>query len=380
MGLSSRLLLIIFIASFNINGNAQKKQNFVVRYINRIINDTTESSKPQFLAYPTLAYAPETSWEFGLSGLFVYYAKGDTTNRLSEVSGFTFFTLQNQYGLLFDNALYSDKNKWFLLGKTKFQSYPLLYHGIGADAPEEHIAQVNGVTTQLKQRVLRKLYSNLYFGAECDFQRLSSVRFISAVTHPFQHPSGHEGSANLSLGAGIIYDNRHNVLNVRHGVYSELAFLHSNKAYGSDFNFSTVITDNRFFYPVNKRDVIALQAIGQFNSGNVPFNQLALMGGETMMRGYYLGRYRDNNLVAAQAEYRMLPLPFKFTKRWGLTGFLAAGSVFNNFDNLQLKKFVLSGGGGLRFLIFPKKDIYTRVDVAFTREGPGVYIYIGESF
>ena len=32
------------------------------------------------------------------------------------------------------------------------------------------------------------------------------------------------------------------------------------------------------------------------------------------------------------------------------------------------------------FLIFPDKDIYTRIDVSYTREGSGVYFFIGEAF
>ncbi len=88
-------------------------QGFVKRYFNGILNDTSDISKPQFLVYPTLAYAPETSWEIGLSSLLVYYAKRDTSNRLSEINGFTFFTLENQYGLWFDHAIYSDQTNGF---------------------------------------------------------------------------------------------------------------------------------------------------------------------------------------------------------------------------------------------------------------------------
>lgn len=357
-----------------------RRPSLPVRYINRLINDTTEPSKPQFLAYPTLAYAPETSWEFGISSLGVFYAKGDTNNRLCEVSAFTFFTVQRQYGIILDNALYSDQNKWFLLGHTKFQSYPLLYFGIGPSSNPEHIAQVNAVTFQARQRVLRKVRKNFYVGAEFDFQRLTNVEFIPTGAHHVHLPLGHNGYSNLEMGLGLVYDNRHNVLNVRHGVYSEVAYLHSDKSWGSDFTMSTLFVDQRVFIPMQKRNVLALQAVGQFNNGDVPFNQLALMGGEMMMRGYYLGRYRDRNIMAAQAEFRMLPLPFSFTKRWGVAGFVAAGTVFNEWGHLQLNNFVLAGGGGVRFLLFPKKDIYTRVDVAFTREGPGFYIFVGEAF
>ena len=98
------------------------------------------------------------------------------------------------------------------------------------------------------------------------------------------------------------------------------------------------------------------------------------------MRGYYSGRFRDRNQLATQVEYRMLPLPFNFTKRWGAAVFGGTGTVFNSFNTFSTKNFVWSGGAGLRFLIFPKKDIFTRLDVAFTKEGKGFYIFIGEAF
>lgn len=357
-----------------------QKNNFVYRYINRMINDTGDISRPQFLAYPTVAYAPETSWEFGISGLYVFYAKRDTSNRLSELSGFTFVTLENQYGLWLDHALYSHRNKWFVLGRIKLQSFPLLYYGIGPDTPSDPLAVVDANLIQIKERILRKVYKSFYLGLETDFQRLSSVEFKPHTDTPFEIPRGSEGSANLGFGLGLLYDNRHNVLNVRDGIFSELAFLRYDDIWGSDFSFTSVISDNRIYRPVNKRDVFAAQLLGQFNIGNPPFNQMALMGGESIMRGYYTGRFRDKNQIATQVEYRFLPLPLGFTKRWGAAVFAGTGAVFNSFDNLSINDFVFSGGGGIRFLLFPKKDIYTRLDAAFTKEGTGFYIFIGEAF
>jgi len=362
-------------------GNAQaQRSNFVTRYWNRIFHDTADVAKPQFLIYPTLAYAPETSWEVGLNSLFVYYAKRDTSNRLSEISGFTFFTLQSQYGLWFDHALYSDQNKWFSLGRLRFQSFPLLYHGIGPDSPDTHLAQVNANLIQIKERVLRKAYKSFYVGLEVDYQRLSAVEFIPQPDEVIEYPRGSAGSSNLGFGLGLLYDNRHNVLNVRKGLFSELAFLRYDQAWNSHFTFTSVIFDTRLYRPINQRDVLAAQVLGQFNTGNVPFNQLALLGGESIMRGYYLGRYRDNNQIAAQVEYRLLPLPWGFTKRWGAAFFAGTGTVFNQVRTINLKNFVWSAGGGIRFLLFPKKDIYTRLDIAFTGEGSGFYIFIGEAF
>jgi hypothetical protein len=376
-----RIILLCGIVSFLTSSGAYaQKGNFVSRYINNLINDTSDVSQPQFLNYPTLAYSPETSLEIGLSSLYVYYAKNDTANRLSEINGFTFYTLEHQYGVWFDHALYSDKSKWFSLGRLRFQSFPLLYHGIGPNSPDDYLALVEATQILVKERVLRRVRPNLYMGIELDYQRLGSVDFRPATDVPVAEPAGSKGSFNLGLGLGIIYDNRHNVLNVREGVFSEVAFITYDRLWGSDFNFTSIISDNRVYKPMGKNNVLAAQLLGQFNVGDVPFNQMALLGGESMMRGYYLGRFRDNNQLAAQVEYRFLPLSLNFSKRIGAAVFASTGTVFPDFKNLNSRDLKFAGGGGLRYLLFPKKDIFTRADVAFTNEGPGFYIFIGESF
>ena len=94
-----------------------------------------------------------------------------------------------------------------------------------------------------------------------------------------------------------------------------------------------------------------------------------------MMRGYYTGRYRDRRALAAQLEYRFLPL---FSgSRFGAALFGSIGTVFPEWS---VKRLVWSVGLGPRFLLFPQKDIYTRFDIALTEEGSGVYFYIGEAF
>jgi hypothetical protein len=372
---------ILLLAASSAPAVAQRQDpGLLRRYVHHLVNDTTPTSDPQFLAYPTVGFAPETSWEFGISGVFVFYANRDTTNRLSEVNAFTFLTLEKQYGLWIDHALYSQDNKWFSLGRLRMQSFPLLYHGIGPESPEEHLALVDATLFQLKERALRKVHGSIYAGLELDYQRLASVEFVPNENTVIEYPLGSEGSSNLGIGMGVLFDNRHNILNVRKGFFSELAVLNYHHAWGSDHSFTSFLSDTRLYRPINKRDVLAVQMLAHFNIGATPFNQLAMLGGETIMRGYYLGRYRDNNQLAIQAEYRFLPLPLGFTNRWGAAVFSGVGSVFSEVTSLETKHFVWSGGAGLRFLLFPKKDVYTRLDVAFTKEGTGIYIFIGEAF
>lgn len=348
-------------------------------YFDRLLNDTLrDPAQPKLINYPTIAYSPETRWEFGVSSLYIYSAQNDLSNRLSELKAFTFYTLENQYGLWLDHAVYTDENLWFIYGKVRYQSFPLFYYGVGPDSPKEYTALIDGNYTLVKERFLRAVVPSLYVGLELDYQRLGNVSYANTAAN-FEAPEiGANGSTNLGLGLGVLYDNIHNAMNPREGVYSEWAFLNYSNVFGSDFNFTSYITDNRVYRPMGKNGVLAAQVYGQFTAGEAPFNMLALMGGESLMRGYYLGRYRDQNLVAAQLEYRILP--FSCSKKWGASAFLAAGQVYGTQNTFAWDAMLPTAGAGLRYLIFPEKDIYTRIDLAFTREGSGVYFFIGEAF
>lgn len=159
------------------------------KYIDKIINDTNDLSAPKFMNYPTLAFSPETNWEIGLSSLFIYSAKKNLKNRLSEIKAFTFYTLEKQYGIWLDHALYTDKNKWFLLGRARYQSFPLLYYGIGSETSSDYLAVIDGKFSYFKERVLREIVPNLYTGLELDIQILNQVSY-KKIKNSFNKPIG----------------------------------------------------------------------------------------------------------------------------------------------------------------------------------------------
>lgn len=358
-----------------------QRPSFIKRYIQGFVQDTADVSRPQFITYPILAYSPETNWEIGLSGLYIFYAKRDTSNRLSEIVAQGFYTIENQYGAFLEHALYSDKNNWFFLGNIKYQSFPVSFYGKGISAKLSDEQLVGAIQFIVKERVLKNIWKDLYTGFELEWNQSTNVTFSNPeFLDPAANLIGTNGSKNLSLGAGLLIDTRHNVLNVRDGHFTELAFLNSSKSLGSDFNFTSVISDSRYYRTVRKNQVLAMQLLGQFTWGDVPYNQLPQLGGPNLMRGYYQGRFRDNHYLATQIEYRFLPLPLGFSKRIGASLFASTGTVFSNSSNLQFSNFKGAAGGGLKFLLFPKKDIFVRVDYALTREGSGFYFFIGEAF
>jgi hypothetical protein len=377
---SKSLLIYLICNLLVVSANGQKIKEFIVNKKERLLGEFEDSSgKSNYIVYPTLAYTPETKTEIGLVNLYLFYANQNNKNRLSEINTFSFYTAEKQYGVLLDHAIYGDGDKWFFLGRGKFQYFPMKYYGIGMNTPEEGYDLVSNTNIQLRERVLRKIKGNFFIGAEFDFQKMYNVEFSVSNPVDYDYPTGYKGSSNIGFGMGLVFDNRKNVMNVRKGLFAELAFLNYSKSFGSTNSFVSTQFDFRYFRTgFTPKDVLAVQGSALFNNGDVPFNQMAMIGGESMMRGYYLGRFRDKNLFTSQAEYRFLP--FGFSKRLGAAAFISTATVAPSAKSLFSSSFKMAGGVGARYLIFKSKDIFVRFDLGFTREGNGYYFYIGEAF
>jgi outer membrane translocation and assembly module TamA len=100
------------------------------------------------------------------------------------------------------------------------------------------------------------------------------------------------------------------------------------------------------------------------------------MGGDSQMRGYYLGALRDHVLVDGQMEYRM-PV-------WGIFGattWIATGRVAHAYNDLQFQDWWLSYGVGFRVRVDTKSNVNMRVDFGFGPGGiTGTYINFAEAF
>jgi outer membrane protein assembly factor BamA len=145
---------------------------------------------------------------------------------------------------------------------------------------------------------------------------------------------------------------------------------------GNPYLYSSINFDFRTYYNPWFKHVIAFQATTSYRHGDVPFYDLALMGGEYKMRGYYEGALRDKTLVDCQAEYRM-----PVWKMLGFTTWIGTGRVANNYSNLALDGFWISYGVGIRIKVDSKHNTNLRFDFGFGNDGiDGTYINFAEAF
>jgi outer membrane protein assembly factor BamA len=110
-------------------------------------------------------------------------------------------------------------------------------------------------------------------------------------------------------------------------------------------------------------------------NGSAPFHKLAALGGQSMMRGYYEGRYLGNKLLAGQVEYR-IPIYWRF----GAVAFAGAGDVASTMSRFNLHDLKPSYGFGIRYVFNPDEKLSLRLDFGFGRNTSGVYITAAEAF
>ena len=138
----------------------------------------------------------------------------------------------------------------------------------------------------------------------------------------------------------------------------------------------TAGVDARQYIPIGERNTIAIQVAADFNLGNVPFHQMAMLGGLVRLRGYYEGRFRDRNAIVTQVEWRMMPVVWRF----GLTAFVAAGQVFDEFSNIRFDGIHWTAGGGIRYQLNKEERVHIRLDAGAGIDSWGIYFNVLEAF
>jgi outer membrane protein assembly factor BamA len=145
--------------------------------------------------------------------------------------------------------------------------------------------------------------------------------------------------------------------------------------FGSSFNFTRLTLDAREFIPTFSTHTIALQGLLTLVNGVEPFYTMAQLGGEDNMRGYFQGRFRDNDMAVLQGEYRM-PVFWKF----GLVGFADLGEVGTTLDRFTYTGIKWTAGAGIRFLFSESEHVVVRVDFGFGNDSNEFYLYVNEAF
>lgn len=340
---------------------------------------------------PIISYSPETSLRFGLVGIYLFRTNNKNLNtQLSTLRTPITFTINGQIKLALSYDIFLNDNKHIFTGEVGWLRFPLSFWGIGSDAPENAEELFTTETGNLGISYYCLLKNNLYVGGLLNWRNSTITKKNPEGLLSDDGPVvGNKGGISSGLGMGFRYDKRDNYLNASTGPFLEASIVYNRRAFGGDFDYTKLLVDGRHYVKVNGGHILAFQAVTEYNWGNPPFEQMALLGGKTIMRGHYLGRFRDHVLGAAQMEYR-LPIgrknwladedKLRFWQRWGLVGFFGLGNVGASYPDLFNGQWKYSLGVGIRILVLPEEQINFRLDFGFGTQSPGFYFNIREAF
>lgn len=337
----------------------------------------SEEDRFGFVAVPVVAYFPEAGAVVGAfaSPWFRFEdspdADKDPPSRVQIVAG---YTSRGQLGLEVRPQLFFDHQRFGIEGQLEYLDRDIDFYGVGNDVasqPESYESHTVGVETEATM----KLHSAMYLGVVQDFH-VTRVDDIAPdgmlATDPL---SGRNGSRTSGLGASFAWDNRDNPVAARRGTFAKFAALLYQDFFGSQHNYVLAKLDVRHFVPTYRQQVLALRGYAEMRTGDVPFDRMGQLGGPNMLRGYYKGRYRDQHVMAVEAEYR-LPLVWRF----GLVAFAGIGQVQSNLAKVAFADMRPSGGAGVRFMLDNDQRLNARFDVGVTPDEANFYLSVGEAF
>ncbi|HLZ89620.1 MAG TPA: BamA/TamA family outer membrane protein [Puia sp.] len=260
--------------------------------------------------------------------------------------------------------------------QLSYSSFPDNFWGLGKRAPDTSKESYKFKQYYIYLHPQCLIFKSLYLGTLYEYQRVFDITYPDGGLFDRQNVPGRFGYHVSGLGLSFTYDTRNNAFSPDKGVMLQFYFDHFSPLFGSDYQYTNYVVDLRRFLRIYKQQVLAIQAFGSFNSGEVPLRSLAYLGGANTMRGYYAGRYRDKNAAVIQAEYRV-PLFWRI----GAVGFGDIGNVGPEVKDIDFHHFKYSYGGGLRVALNQKEKLNLRLDYGIAKgSSQGFYLQIGEAF
>ena len=254
----------------------------------------------------------------------------------------------------------------------EFQNRNLDFWGVSYDA-----CAVNPMADYRRQMVnweadyVYKLTRHFHVGAALHLNYTRASRLTCPDYLEGQRPS----CFFTGLGLSLRYDTRDFILNPQRGIYLLVREVVYPQGLGNgDRTLSSTTFTFDAYQPVWRGGILAFDLYGRFNGNNAPWPLREELGsGMSRMRGYYAGRYIDNNQMVVQLELRQ-----HVYGRIGCVAWAGGGTVFRSFGALRVADVLPNYGLGLRVEF--KHRVNVRIDYGFGRDTGGFVFQFAEAF
>ena len=333
-----------------------------------------EARPVDWFVLPFPIHTPETGWALTLSAIASGRLGGGSPS--SAITSLA-WSERDQKSISLDPTLYLGED-WLITGRVAAENWPTDYFGIGNNTDKADQETFTSRNLEFEAELNHRLTPHGWIGPRVVVRdyRLSDVGAGSLLATDV--PVGIDGGTVVGVGATARYDSRDDVFAPGRGLLFNAAITVHDSMIGSDFDFQRYTLDARQYLTIRPDWVLVLTQYGAITRGEVPFQELALIGDASppaRLRGHITGRFRDNDAAIAQAELR-----YPLYRRLSGVAFVGIGDVAPRLSDLRAADMKWSAGVGLRFRVSEAERIHLRLDVGLAEDESGVYFALMEAF
>lgn len=332
------------------------------------------------MGIPVVNYSPESTWEFGAAAQGYFHLPNQERTSIVQLDGT--YSLRHQWYINAQGTLYfgarSASPAWQLQFRAGYSDRPATYYGVYDDphfANEGNtgIGMLRKGTPYQMQRAYLSLQAPISIDRDWSVGPMLDMLVAQYnIEGKYKTPSP---LVQAAVGAVGVYDSRDNVFYPTQGVFAKLtaAAAWTNKVEipeGQQAMINGLLSaDIRHFVPLTDQIVFAWQLKAQmmlsplFISHLTMYPMLPRLGGQDGLRGVNSDMFRDDIMMALQAELR-LPI-------WSIfraAVFAGIGDVYD-YHNWHWEVPKVGYGIGLRAAI-NKAKVNIRFDVARSNVDP----------
>ena len=338
--------------------------------------DEKEPDKIDFVAVPLPMSNPTLGTGLAAGVMALYPRRGEAPASNTVVGGF--YTSSDSWAVGVSQKNYLREDQLRLSVMAAYAELNFDFWGIGNDAGDNDVfVGIKQTGLILKPELLWETLADLFVGPQVLFLygETSADAKLPGEGGPDDIVNATGDLANIGLGLAVDFDTRDNPLNATTGWFVEGDALLFRQAWGSDVDYERYILTANNYLRITKTQVVAWQVSGCAVNGKAPFYQLCMFGASRIIRGYPVGRYLDERLLAGQAEWR-----WNFRPRWGIVAFGGLGQVGKSFSDFKSDNILVSGGVGLRWMASVENRVNLSLDYALGEHDNYIYVYVGEAF
>ncbi len=339
-------------------------------------SDTGDNSLGPFVL-PGIFYTPETGLGGGIGALWV---KGnrDHVTRPSNYSLNAIATRNGQFTLGLSADTWTPKNEWHLTFDGLLSKYPYRFYGVGSvgiDSGEKYTPISRIVTITAQRAIMPGMYGGFRLGYDdVDVRDVDPSALLNGA-------QGIDGWKLVTVGVMANRDTRDRYYWPSRGTFASVSTYRAFARFGSTHPFTRVTLDGRHYLTLTGEHILAVQGWADLTDGRVPFDRLPQLGGQSIARGFLVGRFRDQQAAALQAEYRSAPFRFiEDAKRLSIVAFTSFATTAPVIAQFASDRTHVTGGLGLRYALSMPDRYNLRLDYGIGRGTGAFSITVGEAF